>query len=194
MSRISSQDFTPGSVLQRKYLFPVSCKKVWTESLTLIWGSLTRGWAQPGPVLPRGSHTFPLQGCPCLGAPGEERWHFRAEELEGTERITGASQKQLRAFSDLLPFTWLPVSLKKVYFFFFFSFFSCYPHEAFFPMSHPHHKEITVWLKVLLPCLESTFFQWEIGNELNSWGDSLFTILTWDVFLPLTLREKKIIQ
>lgn len=118
MSRISSQDFTPRSVLQRKYLFPVSCKKVWNEFLTLIWGSLTRGWAQPGPVLPRGSHTFPLQGCPCLGAPREERWHFRAEELEGTERITGASQKQLRAFSDLLPFTWLPVSLKKVYFFF----------------------------------------------------------------------------
>lgn len=69
-------------------------------------------WPFSCPTVP---HTFPLWGVapsdthPALaaswGAPREELWHFRAEELEDTVKTTKAMQQQLRAFSDLLPFT-----------------------------------------------------------------------------------------
>lgn len=147
--RISSQN-TP---------VPEPGRMVWNEFPVLLW----IGFGGLNPEMGLGS-AWPGLALGCPPAPGTNL------AFQGTERITGASQKQLRAFADLLPFTWSPVSLKKVYFFsLFFSFFSCYPHEAFFPLSHPHHKEISVWLAALLPCLESTFFQWEIGNELNLW-------------------------
>lgn len=154
------------------------------------------GLGSTWPWAAHGSHTFPLQICPLPGAAGDKPWHFRAEQLEGTERITGASQKQLRAFSDLLPFTWLPVSLKKVYFFFFF------PSLVFSPAIPMRHSFLWVihTIKKLLFGSKFCSHAWNQHFSVRDrkWaefvGDSLFTILTWDVFLPLTLREKKILQ
>jgi len=67
------------------------------------------------PWLSRGATALPSPGAApsdahhalaaAWGPPGEELWHFRAEELEDNLKTTGARQKWVRASSDLLPFT-----------------------------------------------------------------------------------------
>lgn len=72
----------------------------------LIWGSLTQRWAglSLAPGCPRALTPSLSRAAPALELLGRAM-AFQGRAAGGTDSITGASQKQLRAFSDLLPFT-----------------------------------------------------------------------------------------
>lgn len=90
---------------------------------------------------------------------------------QNTVKTTGSTQNQLRAFSDLLPFTWQPVSLKRIYLwrFFYLVFSPAIPmRHSFLWVMHTIKKLLFGW-KFCSHAWNQHFFLWEIGNELNLW-------------------------
>lgn len=147
---------TSGHSLKSSHLFPGPCKAAWNPLLILVLVSFLSS----------------RRHCPVPAAPtepGEGTWRQGSRRMAEDHMSNAETAEDLRWPSALyLTACSFKTNLLMGFLLIFF-FFYRHPHEAFFPMSHAHHKEITVWLKVTLPCLESTFFQWEIGNELNLW-------------------------